>query len=89
MQRFYFHILAGDLGLIIDADGADLTDLSAAHQRAVRIMYETMSSIHDTDDWRGWRVKVADASGNSVLTLVYRNRLAKPMLWRSLLSGGS
>jgi hypothetical protein len=77
MQRFYFHILAGDLGLIPDTDGADLNDLSAAHQRAVRIMYDTMPHVHDMEDWRRWSVKVADVNGNSLLTILYRNYLGK------------
>lgn len=87
MQRFYFHIFAGDLGLIPDTDGSELSDLSAAHQRAVRIMYETMSSVHDPGDCRGWRVKVAaDGGGNSVLTVLYRSGIVNPAARRSIMS---
>jgi uncharacterized protein DUF6894 len=77
VQRFYFHILAGDLGMIPDTDGAELTDLRAAHQRAVRIMFHTMFSFDDLQDWRGWRVKIADAAGNLVLTVLYHSRYNK------------
>jgi hypothetical protein len=76
MERFYFHILAGDLGYIPDTDGAELADLSAAHSRAVRIMYQTMSSVDGPEDWRKWRVKITDTRGNSVITLLYRSCFA-------------
>src|SRR5690349_11939984 len=84
VQRFYFHILAGDLGMIPDTDGAELTDLRAAHQRAVRIMFHTMFSFDDMQDWRGWRVKIADAAGNLVLTVLYHSRYNKRPRWSSM-----
>lgn len=77
MQVFYFHIHAGDIGTIEDADGVLLKDLSAAHQRAVRLMYETMAAVDDPEDWRKWRVRIADATGNSRLTLLYRNQVSR------------
>jgi hypothetical protein len=86
MQRFYFHIFAGDLGLIQDTEGVDLNDLRAAHHRAVRIMYRTMSTADDIEDWRRWRVNVADANGNSLLTVLYRSHLVSP---RRTIFGGA
>jgi len=73
MARYYFHITAGQLGLIPDTQGAEFTDLAAAHQRAVRIMYAAFDSVDDVQDWSGWRVKVVDADGRSVLTVLFRS----------------
>jgi hypothetical protein len=78
MQRFYFHIHAGDLGTIVDTEGVLLNDLSAAHQRAVRIMYQTMEAVDDPEDWRKWKVRIVDENRDVRLTLLYRNHLARP-----------
>lgn len=77
MQRFYFHIHTNDLGVILDTDGVLLNDLSTAHQRAVRIMYQTMATVDGPEDWRKWRVRIVDANGNARLTLLYRNHVAR------------
>jgi len=73
MARYYFHIIAGELGLVPDTQGAEFTDLAAAHQRAVRIMYAAFNSVDDVQDWSGWRIKVVNANGRSVLTVLFRS----------------
>jgi hypothetical protein len=78
MQRFYFHIHTSDLGVIPDTDGILLNDLSTAHQRAVRIMYQTMAAVDGPEDWRNWRVRIEDANGDARLTLLYQNHVARP-----------
>ena len=73
MARYYFHIIAGEFGLIPDTVGAEFIDLAAAHQRAVRIMYATFNSVDDVQDWSDWRVKVVNGNGRSVLTVLFRS----------------
>jgi hypothetical protein len=79
MQRFYFHIHTSDLGVILDTDGVLLNDLHTAHQRAVRIMYQTMAAVDGTEDWRKWTVRIVDANGRARLTLLFRNHVARPV----------
>jgi hypothetical protein len=63
MQRYFFHIMAGDLGFIPDAEGKLLSDLEAAHLRAVRIMFATMAAADEvSEDWRVWKLKVTDGT---------------------------
>ena len=76
MQRFFFHIIASDLGLLPDTEGVMLNDLEAAHVRAVRIMFATMAAANEVmEDCQGWKLKVADLTGRSVLTLLYPSHL--------------
>src|SRR5215211_4291722 len=73
MQRYFFHIEAGDLGLIPDTEGELLYDFEAAHLRAVRIMFATMAAADEVEeDWRGWKLKMTDITGRSRLILLYR-----------------
>jgi len=72
MQRYFFHIEAGDLGLIPDTEGELLYDFEAAHLRAVRIMFATMAAADEVEeDWRGWKLKMTDITGRSRLILLY------------------
>jgi hypothetical protein len=70
--------------VIPDTDGILLNDLSTAHQRAVRIMYQTMAAVDGPEDWRKWRVRIEDANGNARLTLLYRNHVLPPASSRYL-----
>ena len=68
MPRFYFHLSAPDQ-VFADNMGSDLSDLSAAHARAL-ILADRMMMIFGfadrTSDFRRWTVDVADDSGRSL-----------------------
>jgi len=68
MSRFFFHLASKD-NTICDEKGFDFNDLAAAHHHAMMMIYK-MTSIHDID-WRGWSIKVTDASHRSLLSVLF------------------
>ena len=73
MPRFYFHVSTMD-DVFPDEEGVELGDLAAAHDCALRIMHRTMLSDPEEQNWRGWMIKIADAKGRTLLTLLYPAR---------------
>jgi hypothetical protein len=69
MNRFYFHLASKD-NTIFDDKGRDFSDLAAAHMHAM-LMIHKMVALDDVD-WRGWSIKVTDASQRSVLSVLFR-----------------
>jgi hypothetical protein len=72
MPRFFFHIRDGS-SLIEDKKGADLPDLHAAHQeavRAARCMIADLSEIGDTKD--GQSFEICDAHGMTVDVVAFK-----------------
>jgi hypothetical protein len=78
MPRFYFHLSAPDQEFR-DNIGCDVSDLAAAHARALqladRVMMFSAFSTH-TPDLRRWLVKVADDRQRPVLTVIFPARFA-------------
>ena len=68
MNRFFFHLSSKD-NTIRDEKGLDFNDLAAAHHHAMMMIYK-MISIDDID-WRGWSIKVTDASQRSLLSVLF------------------
>jgi hypothetical protein len=73
MSRFYFHLFAPDQKFR-DAVGCELTDLSAAHSRAVCLanrvmMYGAFASAGP--DLSHWTVEIADDSLRPVMTVIF------------------
>jgi hypothetical protein len=67
MPRFYFHLSAPDQDFP-DNIGSDVSELTAAHFIAVRLMKRVMmiSAFADcAPDLRRWTVKVTDDDGQS------------------------
>ena len=71
MNRFYFH-LASRENTICDDKGRDFGDLAAAHRHAMLLIHK-MVALDDVD-WRGWCIKVTDATQRSVLTVLFPQR---------------
>ena len=73
MPRFYFHLCAPDQ-VFADNMGSDLSDLSAAHARAL-ILADRMMMIFGfadrTSDFRRWTVDVADEKQRSLITVKF------------------
>jgi hypothetical protein len=90
MPRFYFHLSAPDQDFP-DNIGSDLSDLTAAHSIAVRLMKRVMmiSSFADcAPDLRRWIVKVADERGRPVFTVMFP-RYFVPRGWKPFLVSGA
>lgn len=69
-MRYYFHFASKD-DLVPDHEGVDLTNLSAAHRHAVRIIHQTAPFIPDGPDWRGWRIEVASERCEQILLVLF------------------
>jgi hypothetical protein len=80
MPRFYFHVSTQD-DVLRDEEGVELTDLAAAHACGIQLMYGTMLYDLEEEDWRGWMIRIADAKGRTLLTLLYPAR--RPALPRA------
>ena len=68
MTRFFFHLWSKDQH-IHDPEGRELGDLAAAHRHAVQLIHKWV--LLDDMDWRGWSITVADARGQSVLSVLF------------------
>jgi hypothetical protein len=90
MPRFYFHLSAPDQDFP-DNIGSDVSDLTAAHSIAVRLMKRVMmiSSFADcAPDLRRWTVKVADERGRPVFTVMFPTYFV-PRGWKPFLVSGA
>jgi hypothetical protein len=73
VPRFYFHLSAPDQDFQ-DPIGSDLSDVFAAHSRAMLLADRVMifSGFADQSlDFRRWTVKVTDASQNLLFTVLF------------------
>src|SRR4029077_14796970 len=73
MPRFYFHLCAPDQ-VFADNLGSDLSDLSAAHARALLLADRVMLMFgfaDRTSDFRRWTVDVTDEEQRSLITVKF------------------
>jgi hypothetical protein len=73
MPHFYFH-LSNSGEYIRDSVGSDVSDLAAAHCRALQLANRVIgfSCLADRKpDWRRWTVRVTDQSQQPVVTLIF------------------
>ncbi|MET0531972.1 MAG: hypothetical protein ABW003_27185 [Microvirga sp.] len=68
MQRYFFHFLCKEEEFVSDTKGHELEDLAAAHRHAMQLIHKMIA--HDDLDWKGWSIKITDASGRSVLSVL-------------------
>ena len=68
LRKFYFHI-ASKCKVYTDDRGVVLSDLAAAHCRAVSLAWKCMRFDTEEQDWRGWYVKIADETGTLIIVL--------------------
>ena len=68
LRKFYFHI-ASKCKVYTDDRGVVLSDLAAAHCRAVSLVSKCMRFDTEEQDWRGWYVKIADETGTLIIVL--------------------
>jgi hypothetical protein len=73
MPRFFCHLSAPD-EFLPDKIGWDVSDLAAAHKRAVMLAERVMmiSALADHGpDWRRWKVQIVDDNSQRVLTVIF------------------
>ena len=73
MPRYYFHLSAPDEDFR-DSVGWEVSDLSAAHSRAVYlanrvVMYGGLANF--APDFRRWTVEIADEDQRSIMTVIF------------------
>ena len=54
-----------------DDRGVMLSDLAAAHRCAVSVIWNYMRLDTEEQDWRGWRVKIADDTGRTLVIVLF------------------
>ena len=69
MTRFFFNLVSKD-NKICDPNGKEFSDLSYAHQHAMRLIHK-ITMLDDESDWQGWSIEVTDASNRSVLSVLF------------------
>lgn len=71
MPHYYFHVF--DDEICIDEEGAELTDLSAARQRAVTSARSLIcDSVHKGHLNLDHRIEIADEKDSRVMTVTFR-----------------
>ena len=73
MPRYYFH-LSNSHELITDNIGSEVSDVAAAHRRAVQLADRVVSfsGLADREpDWRRWIVRVTDQSQLPIVTVIF------------------
>ena len=69
--RKYFLHIASELTVHTDDSGVVLSDLAAAHRRAVSLIWNYMRCDTEEQDWKGWHVKIADATGRTLVIVLF------------------
>jgi len=69
-RKYYFHI-ASKYTVHTDDRGVMLSDLAAAHCRAVSLILKCMRFDTEEQDWRNWHVKIADDAGRTLVIVLF------------------
>jgi len=72
--KYYLHI-ASDCKFYADDRGVVLSDLAAAHSCAVSVISNCMRYDTEEQDWRGWRIKIADDTGRTLVIVLFQATL--------------
>jgi hypothetical protein len=89
MTRFYFHLCAPDQ-VFADNIGSELSDLSAAHARALLLADRVMTifGLADrTSDFRKWTVRITDDRQQPLITVKFPAYFPREK-WKSVPSKG-
>jgi hypothetical protein len=77
VQRFYFHFWCEAQGYPDDI-GREMGSLEAAHRHALKLIDAVVSVRGIADHGPRWVVKIADAQGRIVLTVLFPQRRSAP-----------
>jgi hypothetical protein len=89
VPRFYFHLRAPDQDFH-DPIGSDLSDVRAAHSRAMLLADRIMVFSGFADqvrDFRRWTVRVTDAGQNLLMTVLFPVHFPRGQ-WKSTATEG-
>jgi hypothetical protein len=76
MREVYFHCADAD-HLLIDHCGAAVSDFSEVCARAEGFV-RALLMAPNTEDWRGWELRVTDALGDEIYVIPFASVLGKP-----------
>ena len=77
MQRFFFHFWSKSQGYPDDI-GRELHSLKAAHRHALKLIDAVVSVRGFAGHGPRWVIKIADAQGRIVLTVLFPQRQSTP-----------
>jgi hypothetical protein len=67
--RYYFHLTNGE-AVIRDEEGTEVSSMQTALISAMEMVEELRAEDPSAaDEWQGWRLEIADASGRTVYTM--------------------
>ena len=67
--RYYFHLTNGE-AVIRDEEGTEVSSMQTALISAMEMVEELRAEDPSAaDEWQGWRLEIADASGRTVHTM--------------------
>ena len=72
MPQFFFHMESKRTQLR-DEKGKNLSDLGAAHEHAMHMVYRTLCAV-PAEDTEGWMIKIATPDGQTPLTVLFPRR---------------
>jgi uncharacterized protein DUF6894 len=75
MREVYFHCADAD-HLLIDHRGTAINDFSEACARAEGFV-RALIMAPNTEDWRGWELRVTDGHGDTIFVLPFATVLGK------------
>ena len=70
LRKYYLHIVS-DCTVHSDQRGAMLPDLADAHRYAVSLIWHCMRYDTEEQDWRGWRVEIADDTRRTLVVVPF------------------
>jgi hypothetical protein len=74
-MHYHFHLVSRHK-IIPDEDGLEVTDLAMACKEVIKTVEEARRESPSTaEEWRGWRLDVADVAGTIVFSIRLDNTL--------------
>jgi len=76
MARFFFHF-SSKHKFVRDPKGRELNDIGAAHRHALLLIDKAVLLLSHELDWSGWSIEISDATGRTVLSVLFPLGLGK------------
>ena len=76
MARFFFHF-SSKHKFVRDPKGRELRDTGAAHRHALLLIEKAVLLLSHELDWSGWSINISDATGRTVLNVLFQPGLGK------------